>query len=144
MKFKDGAIAKDITPTAINYSAIGAASGGLIARTSALVKWYWLLFHNKIMPKAQFPDMLKGVTTADPNKKYGLAVVVQKTKPYGMIYSHDGDVFGYDANLIYVPKLNLILSVAVNTSTDAISPTTTHIVGSFLKTFLNYRESKNG
>lgn len=136
ISFPDGMEAIDITPIALNYSAIGPASGGLIAKTSDLAQWYWLLFHNKVISKPLFDEMLKGVPTADKDKKYGLAIVVQKTRDYGVIYSHDGDVFGYSANLLYVPKLNLILSVSVNTSTNAISSTTTDIVGKFLKTFL--------
>ncbi len=136
--FQDGTVVKNVTPVAINYTFIGAASGGAIARTSDLVKWYSALFHGQVIPSTLFPQMLKGVGTADKDKKYGLAIVIQKTKQYGMIYSHDGDVFGYDANLLYVPKLHLVLAVAVNTSTNAISSTEDDIVGRFLKTIMAY------
>lgn len=132
--FDDGVTAKDITPVAINYSTIGAASGGLIARIPTLVKWYWLLFHNRVVSKSIFPQMLKGVPTADPDKKYGLAIVVQSTKEYGTIYSHDGVMFGYNANLLYVPRLHLVLAVAVNTSTDGMNSTTHDILGGLLST----------
>lgn len=133
--FPNRTIAKEITPIALNYITVGAASGGLIAQTRTLVKWYWLLFHGQVIPQNIFPKMLQGVPTADPSKKYGLAIVVQRTKQYGTIYSHDGNVFGYAANLLYVPKLNLVLAVAVNTSTKSISPTLHGIVGRILQTF---------
>lgn len=137
VSFDQDVIAKDITPVAINYSTIGAASGGLIAQIPDLVQWYWLLFHHHVVSNTIFPQMIKGVPTADHNKKYGLAIIVQSTKKYGTIYSHDGLMFGYTANLLYVPKLHLILAVAANTSTDKISETTHDIVGGLLSTIAN-------
>lgn len=135
--FDRGIIAKDITPVAINYLSVGAASGGLIANTATLVQWYWLLFHDRVVSKNIFPQMLKGVSTANPDKKYGLAIIVQSTKKYGVIYSHDGVMFGYNANLLYVPKLHLVLAVAANTSTDKMSETTRDIVGGLLSTIMH-------
>ena len=137
--FDQGVVGKDITPVAINYSTIGAASGGIIARTPTLVQWYWLLFHDRVVSKNIFPQMIKGVSTADPLKKYGLAIIVQSTKKYGPIYSHDGVMFGYTTNLLYVPQLHLILAVAANTSTDKMSETTRDIVGGLLKTIAHDR-----
>jgi len=133
--FPEGQLAKDITFIALAYSTVGAASGGMIATTPDLIKWCWLLFHGKVVGKEYFPEMLKGVRTADINTKYGLAISIMQTKKYGVIYSHDGDVFGYDANLLYIPKLNLTLAVAVNTSTAAVEPVKKGVVGRILKTF---------
>jgi len=131
-----GVAAKNITAVALNFAAVAPASGGIIVQTPTLVKWYWLLFHGRVVPSGLFPEMLKGVETADPNKKYGLAVVVQATKHYGTIYSHEGDVFGYGANVLYVPKLHLVIAIAVNTSTGILSSITHAVIGRMLHTFV--------
>lgn len=140
MKLSNGTIVKDITPIALNYAAIAAASGGMIARTSDLVHWYWLLFNDKVVSKKSLSTMLAGVPTGDKNEKYGLAIVIEQTKNYGIIYHHDGKIFGYNANLLYIPKLHLILAVAVNTSTDAIASPTNNIVERLLNTFSKNEE----
>ncbi len=132
IKLSDGTIVKNITPIALNYTAITGASGGMIANTSALVNWYWLLFNDKVVSEPYLSQMLLGVPTGTKDEKYGLAIVIKQTKDYGVIYFHDGKLFGYNANLLYVPKLHLILSVAVNISTDAIASPTDDIVGELL------------
>lgn len=132
--------AKNVTEVVTNYGSIGAAAGGIFARTQDLVKWYWLLFHNKVVSQKSLHKMLKGVPTAHPNKKYGLGIIIQQTQKYGTIYSHDGNTFGYETNLLYVPDMHLIMAVATNTATDHMSKTTQGIVGSLLQVIRRQRQ----
>jgi D-alanyl-D-alanine carboxypeptidase len=118
VKFPNGTIAKDITNISINDVSNGPAAGGLISQTAIMVKWYWLLFHKKVISQPVLKQMLQGVHTAAPNKKYGFAIVIEKNKKYGVIYSHSGNDLGARANLIFVPKLNLVLCIAVNSDID--------------------------
>jgi len=115
--FPGGQIAKDITPYSINFAAIGAASGGIIAQPKTLVNWYWKLFHSGVVPQKVFDQMLDAVPTGTPDKQSGFGIIIQTSKKYGTIYGHSGISYGYAANVVYVPKYNIVFSVAVNAST---------------------------
>lgn len=138
--FQNGQKARNLTKYAINYASIAAASGGIITRPSTLVAWYWRLFGGKAIPAKYLPEMLRGVPTADPTKKYGLGIVVQSTKKYRTIYSHDGIMYGYSANLLYLPSMHLVFSVAINTSTQD-SNLVNKLVSALITIFAEHKEN---
>lgn len=115
--FPGGQKAKNITVYSINLSAIGAASGGIITQPKTLVNWYWKLFHGQVVPEKVFHQLLNSVPTGTPTKRSGLGIIIQSTKRYGTIYGHSGISYGYETNVVYVPKYSMVFSVAVNTST---------------------------
>ena len=138
--FQTNQNARNITKYALHYATIAAASGGIITRPSTLVTWYWNLFSGKAISKKYLPEMLQGVPTADPNKKYGLGIVIQSTTHYGTIYSHDGIMYGYSANLVYIPSMHLVFSVATNTSTDNTNVINT-LVSALITVFAKYNKT---
>lgn len=116
--FPEGEFAKNITPYSINFSAIAAASGGIIAQPKTLVQWYWTLFHGDVVTPTMLSQMLNGVPTGTSTKRYGLGIVIQTSQRYGVIYGHSGITYGYASNVVYVPKYHVVFAVAVNTSTQ--------------------------
>ncbi len=126
----------DVSSIAKNYSQTTGASGGAAATTESLLKWYQALFSGHVISTEYLHQMLEGVHTADENKKYALAVVVQQDPEYGVVYSHDGNFLGYETNLLYIPKYKLYVAIADNMNTGLLSDVDKNITKKILQVIL--------
>lgn len=130
----------DITDFSLSYAG---AAGALVSNTDDIAQWIrTLLTTNKILPAKQLKELmtlvsmstgkpLKIPTGDDPNG-FGLGIGLSYAESDfpGLIVNYEGMTMGYRAQYIYVPTLNLLISVTTNSSVDPDNDHLMELIGS--------------
>jgi D-alanyl-D-alanine carboxypeptidase len=106
------------------------AAGGAVATPSDLTRWARLLFTGPILDAARRKDLTSLVSmktgqpiaavTKDDSKGFGLGVNTSTFGPDQTIWAYEGETISARALYSYFPKHDLVIAVAVNSSTTAV------------------------
>jgi D-alanyl-D-alanine carboxypeptidase len=88
------------------------AGGGIISTSRDLARWAKLLWEGGAFSAARLSEMLDG-KPSEKDAKYGFATEILQTGA-GAVYTHDGTIFGYLTQVIYVPKYKLAAALQIN------------------------------
>ena len=106
------------------------AAGGAVATPSDLTRWARLLFTGPVLDEARRKDLtslvslktgqpIAAVTKDDP-KGFGLGVNTSTFGPDQTIWAYEGETIAARALYSYFPKHDLVIAVAVNSSTTSV------------------------
>jgi CubicO group peptidase (beta-lactamase class C family) len=94
-----------------------AAGGGYLSTSEDLIKFGNELINPTIILKRTFLELVKTQKTSNQkNTKYGIGIVVSKTKNNHLKYSHSGGGIGASTQLLVYPKQNIVICFLTNLS----------------------------
>lgn len=101
------------------YSHYGLADSGMNSTPADLARFIASLFNDDLLlGEAAVAQLLRPSMLGHPPSDYGLGIYVQRN-PWGMgrtWYAHDGIDPGYQADMMYLPELDLAIAIAANAS----------------------------
>jgi D-alanyl-D-alanine carboxypeptidase len=101
------------------YSHYALADSGIHSTPSDLARFMAFLFRDDLLLSEQTKkQMLTASNVGHPPSDYGLGIYVQRN-PWGAgktWYAHDGVDPGYQADMMYLPELDLAIVLAANAS----------------------------
>ncbi len=101
------------------YSHYGLADSGMNSTPADLARFIVSLFNSDLLlSEAAVEQLLHPSKLGHPPSDYGLGIYVQRN-PWGLgrtWYAHDGIDPGYQADMMYLPELDLAIAIAANAS----------------------------
>jgi len=126
----------NVTPIAIRYMYYSFPAGGMISTPSDVAKFYTLLFSGKLLGKVLTHKLLKGIQLPIGDI-YGLGIWITNLPKYKMdFYYHGGDMPGYRAIAVFIPKYGAALVLMTNLETSHIDSIRKGITADIIKTIL--------
>lgn len=90
--------------------------GGFVSNIEDLAKWAKGFYHFEGISEETRQEVRNGVPAkTGKDHRYGLGVQIRPTSEYGYTYGHSGWFPGYLTDAIYMPELDLALSIQFNT-----------------------------
>jgi len=88
------------------------AGGGIISTSRDLARWGKILWEGGAFSSARLAEMLDA-KPSEKDTRYGFATEIIQSGA-GPLYGHDGTIFGYLAQVIYIPKYKLAAAIQIN------------------------------
>src|SRR3990167_4307911 len=108
--------------TDINASIAGA-SGAVISNSTDLVKFMRIVFNSNFLDEKQLVQLKSVVDTrtGKPVKnlkqkyhQYGLGIWRTYSKIVGHYWDYEGQTFGYETEIVWIPKSNIVFAITIN------------------------------
>lgn len=117
---KDG---KAVPATIIHMSVPGAA-GALVGDAEDLATWADALHNGKVVNAATYQAMITPTKTSDgKTASYGFGLEIEDVRGEKAI-GHNGGIFGFSTDSIYLPKQKLFVAVFANSDSPKTQPGT--------------------
>jgi D-alanyl-D-alanine carboxypeptidase len=106
--------AYDVTSIDLAQLMEGSAAGEMLMTVPDMVKWYQYLFANELNLSAANTALPVAHGSA-PFAGAGMGINMNYLPRYGLtVYTHNGSVYGFNTNLIYIKNNNIIIALAIN------------------------------
>lgn len=103
----------------INYK-ISASSGGIITTAPNIVRWYQALFSGDVINSHSLKQMLDMIPTGQ-GFDYGLGITRRNLIRFKQVaISHDGSMFGFKSNAIYLKPSGIFIAITTNSQNSAV------------------------
>ena len=117
---KDG---KPVASQAIHMSVPGAA-GALVGNVGDMATWAYALHNGKVVAPATYQAMITPTKTSDgKTAPYGFGLELEDVRGQTAI-GHNGGIFGFSTDSIYLPKQKLFVAVFANSDAPHTQPGT--------------------
>jgi D-alanyl-D-alanine carboxypeptidase len=91
--------------------------GGMASTADDLARWGKALYEGAAFHESMLPFVLAGVPARlGQNTQYGLGVIIREHPALGTLYGHSGFFPGYQAEMLYIPRVKAALAFQVNSS----------------------------
>ncbi len=115
---KDGMV---VPAMAIHMSVPGAA-GALVGNVADLATWAYALHNGKVVNAATYQAMITPTVTSDgKTSPYGFGLELENVRGRTAI-GHNGGIFGFLTDSIYLPKQKLFVAVFANSDAPRSQP----------------------
>ncbi len=104
------------------HMSVPHGAGGLVGTVGDLAKWAHALHHGRVVPPALYQEMIKA--TSLPNGStvpYGFGLGLDDVRGRPAI-GHNGGIFGFSTESIYIPSEDLFIAVFTNSDEPAVHP----------------------
>ena len=127
----------NVTPICKRYMQYAFPAGGIISTPSDISLFYHKLFNGDIVGS----QALKQITTGTPvnaSLDYGLGIFINKLDAYKhlTVYYHGGDMPGYRAMAVFIPRYNMAIAIMTNLETAHLDSLTTGLMADVLHRLL--------
>lgn len=111
-------------PAMIIHMSVPGAAGALVGDVEDLATWAYALHNGKIVNAATYQAMITPTKTSDgKTAPYGFGLEVEDVRGNKAI-GHNGGIFGFSTDSIYLPKQKLFVAVFANSDSPKTQPGT--------------------
>ncbi len=127
----------NLTKLSENHMHSSFPAGGIISSPAQISLFYHKLFNGKLLTAKAVKQITTGIPVK-PDLYYGLGLWITHLKSHDDItaYYHGGEMPGYRAIAVYIPRYNIALSIMTNLETSHLDSLTKDLTATILNQIL--------
>ena len=112
-----------IVPSQVIHMSLPHSAGALVGTVGDLATWAAALHSGKVVPAAQYAEMIAPTTLADGSTSpFGFGLMNAEVRGTATI-GHSGGIFGFSTDSLYMPSEDIFVAVLANSNAPQTNPT---------------------
>ena len=111
-----------VQPAQLIHMSVPSGAGALLGSAEDLARWAQALHHGRVVSAASYQKMIAPTLLSDgTSNPYGFGLANTQIRGRRAI-THNGGIFGFSTDSIYLPDQDLFVAVLANSDSPAVSP----------------------